>query len=102
MATEMIALPTGLVIAGGVYIGLTLVVLAAIALLCSPMIIINRRKTAYWDDWNASQKAPWLFWHIGGLWYRVSELLGNYVLPAPQVGSHQEQLYLQLIAVCSL
>lgn len=79
-----VALPTGLVIAGGVWIGVTVVAAVTIVLICSPMLIINRPKSAYWADWNDSQKAPWIFWHIGGLWYRINELLGNYVLPAPQ------------------
>jgi hypothetical protein len=85
----IIALPQWAVVAGGVYIGVTLLLAAALALLCSPMLIINRPKSAYWQDWNDSQKAPWLFWHIGGFWYRAQELLGNYVLPAPQVSVHE-------------
>lgn len=85
MATQaMIALPQWAVVAGGAYIGFTLLLAAGLALLCSPMLIINRPKSAYWQDWNDSQKAPWIFWHIGAFWYRVQELLGNYVLPAPQ------------------
>lgn len=79
-----ITLPSGLVIAGAIWIGVTFVVALGLMLVCSPILIINRPKSAYWADWNDSQKAPWVFWHIGGFWYRFCELLGNYVLPAPQ------------------
>jgi hypothetical protein len=83
-----IALPQWTVVIGGAYICSTLLLGAGLLLLCSPMLIINRPKSAYWQDWNDSQNAPWLFWIIGGLWYRIQELLGNYVLPAPQVSTH--------------
>jgi len=72
----MVELPLGLVILGSTYIGITIAIGALVSLLTSPSLILHRRKSAYFDDWNSGLKAPWLFWYIGGLWYRLTgELL---------------------------
>lgn len=84
MPAATVELPAALVLAGGLYIGLSALLGLAAAVLLAPLLIINRSQSRYWDDWNASLRAPWLFWHIGGFWYRFTELLGNHVLPAPQ------------------
>jgi hypothetical protein len=79
-----VEVPTGLVIVASLYTALTIVISLVVSLLTSPVLVVNRPKRAYFDDWNDALKAPWLFWHIGGWLYRLQELLGNYVLPAPQ------------------
>jgi hypothetical protein len=71
MAT-MVELPLGLVVLGSTYIGITIAITIVISLLTSPIPIIWRRKSAYFDDWNSALKAPWLFWWIGGFWYRLN------------------------------
>ncbi|KIY91439.1 hypothetical protein MNEG_16524, partial [Monoraphidium neglectum] len=77
-------IPDALFAIGLVYIIISSLLLGVIGLLTTPTLAIARRRSQYFDDWNAALKAPWLFWHIGGLLFRVQELLGNYVLPAPQ------------------
>lgn len=76
--------PTGLVVAAGAYIAVSGLLLAGLALLASPALVISRRRRAYFEDWNGALSAPWLFWHIAGWLFRAQELLGNYVVPAPQ------------------
>lgn len=70
--TVMAELPLGLVILGSTYIGITIAVTVIVSVLTSPIPIIWRRKPAYFDDWNSALKAPWVFWWIGGLWYRLT------------------------------
>lgn len=78
-------MPTALVVAAAVYVGATALLLAAAALLALPVVCVVRRpKSRYFDDWRGSVRAPWLFWRVGGALYRLQEVLGNYVLPAPQ------------------
>ncbi|KAI8476834.1 MAG: O-methyltransferase-domain-containing protein [Monoraphidium minutum] len=77
-------IPDALVAAAAAYIVLSALLLSGLALLASPVLVIARRRARFFDDWNAALRAPWLFWHIGGLLFRIQELIGNYVLPAPQ------------------
>ena len=72
MPTTMVELPLGLVVLGSTYIGITIAIGVVISLLTAPTFFVYRRKSAYFDDWNSSLKAPWLFWWIGGLWYRIT------------------------------
>jgi len=76
--------PAWAVTSACVYIAASGFVLGILGLLALPALVITRRKRAYFADWNEALRAPWLFWHIGGLLFRVQELLGNYVVPAPQ------------------
>lgn len=71
-------------VASAAYIAVTGALLGALALFAVPAVMITRRRASYFDDWNDTLQAPWLFWHIGGLLFRAQELFGNYVLPAPQ------------------
>jgi len=89
----VVEVPLGLFVATTVYVGITGLVGIVVALLAGPALIINRPRSAYWNDWNSSLKAPWLFWKIGALWYRIAELLGNYILPAPQRVSDMASAY---------
>ena len=82
MAT--VEVPLGLAVACGAYTAVTLALGAALLVLASPALVINRLPRQYFDDWNAALKAPWLFWHVGSLLFRLQELFGNYVVPAPQ------------------
>jgi hypothetical protein len=76
--------PAPLVWAAVAYMAASGLALAALGLLASPAAGVVRRRGAFFHDWNAALSAPWLFWHIGGLLFRLQETLGNYVLPAPQ------------------
>ncbi|KAF8068171.1 sfmM3 [Scenedesmus sp. PABB004] len=102
MLPDTITLPTGWVLAGGAWCAASAAVLAAAAVFCSPMAIIVRPAKAYWADWNTSQAAPWFFWHLGGLWYRLSELLGNWVLPAPQRVADMASSFFRCQAIITL
>lgn len=81
---ETVAVPYALFVVGVAYIAITAVIFTAAFWFISPMFTINRRRSQYFDDWNVALHVPWVFWHIGAWWFRIQELLGNYVLPAPQ------------------
>jgi hypothetical protein len=70
--TLMSCLPTGLVILGSITIGVSIAVSVLSSILTSPSLFVFRRKSAYFDDWNSALKAPWIFWWIGSLWYRIT------------------------------
>ena len=82
MAT--VEVPLALAVACGATTAAALAIGLGLALLASPALVITRRRSQYFDDWNAALKAPWLFWHVGSLLFRLQELFGNYVVPAPQ------------------
>jgi hypothetical protein len=70
--TATVELPVGLMVLGTSYIALTIVIGLANAVLTAPLMAMIRRKSAYFDDWNEGLKAPWVFWRIGGLWFRIT------------------------------
>lgn len=67
----VVELPAWVVWASVAYISLTIAIGVILALFVSPAFIIARPRHAYFDDWNVSQRAPWLFWHIAGFWYDI-------------------------------
>jgi hypothetical protein len=80
----MIAVPDALFWAAVAWIAASGLLLGAVAVFAAPALVTSRRPARYFDDWNGALRAPWFFWHVGGLLFRLQELLGNYVLPAPQ------------------
>ncbi|GBF98937.1 hydroxyneurosporene methyltransferase [Raphidocelis subcapitata] len=80
----MIAVPEPVFWAAAAYIAASGLLLAGLAVLAAPALVITRRRSRYFEDWNEALHAPWFFWHVGGFLFRIQELLGNYVLPAPQ------------------
>jgi hypothetical protein len=70
--TVMAELPLGLVILGSTTIGISIAVTIMVSVMQLPSLFIIRRKSAYFDDWNSALRAPWVFWWIGGLWYRIT------------------------------
>jgi hypothetical protein len=66
------------------YIALSGALLAGLGVLALPAAFTIRRRAAFFQDWNSALAAPWFFWHVGGVLFRIQEMLGNYILPAPQ------------------
>lgn len=67
-----VELPVVVLVFGIVIIAIGIAVTILTSLMLVPTLFIIRRKAAYFDDWNRALKAPWLFWWIGGLWYRIT------------------------------
>lgn len=67
-----VELPVPLMVLGTVTIAISIAVTVLTSLMQLPTLFIIRRKSAYFDDYNSALKAPWLFWWIGGLWYRIT------------------------------
>ena len=81
---ETVEVPFFLVVLASVYTAITIAIGVALQIVMIHVFVVNRSKKAYFHDWNDALKFPMLSFQIGGWLYRFQELLGNYLIPAPQ------------------
>lgn len=103
MAVPTVTVPLPLFCLAIAYTVVTALIGLVVSVLLAPALILSRRRADYFKDYNATAlAAPWLFWHIGGAWHRVCELLGNYFLPAPQRVCDMASAYMRSAALITL